>query len=639
MSVWSTNGFALEAEDGLTFGPAPFSAPIGDLDDNHTHITTSDGSPSGTVLEVWKYDEETSSWTLIGPDTDIAAFNQQLTGTNLVGSITEDGVTITTTADLSSIADTDVSGVAIAAGPNSLSAAPTIVVTVTEDGVAVGSNEYTLPVNPACPLPMTRTALLALRAAGSLRPECHYTITDYNRGTVGTASIQLHAVDPSTLSMDVSVLTAFDTLAWDGRYDIDSNRLTALKDNIDNEVVGPGAVDTFPWGVATVIDNRVHEGRLTYTAGTVQGVTIGRNSTVNMVAGVLRESTVDGDSDLTIRSGDNYELRIENSSNLNQFGTGYIRRTTVANESTVTVGDASMNDNVFERTIFNSTGAAGSVNYNRFHRSSITVTNVPTLRIDSNSFAANSQVAANGAARFDVRYGTFSGFARLLVTAGMSLFSQYDGIRDYGYIQVLQGFLASRYCSISNVGYVQHNTPGSNLIDSTTVSARARVRFLGTSTACRVYYSAVSSGSFIEHRGTSNNCYIYYCQVSSSSGLFSDNSVNARIYYNTLSGNSEMYSRAVTGTHYIYYSGCTAHGYIRFENAPAGRIYAVHCHGQGLLRFRPASAAGRVYYSSFTAYFYLYADAWTATRTALHGHGRQTYTVTNPANGTPNKNF
>lgn len=496
------------------------------------------------------------------------------------------------------------------------------------------------PVPDTCPAPMTRAALRALRTSGGLSKDCHYVLTDYNRGTVGTASILLHAVDENTLSMTAKVKTTFDTLAWDGRYDIDTNRLENLSDNLGNEVTGNTSVDSFPWGVRDLTDNRVRHGFINHTGGTVTGVTVGKGSALNIFGGSLTETVIDGDSDVTIRSGFNYDNTIRGSSTYNQVGTGTLQHTTIADESSVTNGDVNILDNTISNSTFNMTGSSGTFYYNQLHRfTANAMQNVPNLRIDNCSFSANSQMTITGAARIDLRQCTMSGYGRFLVSAGATLLSRYTGLRDYSYIQVIDGQLTTNYCSVSNLSYIQHNTPGTNGMDSTTISNRSNAQFLGTSTGCRIHYCEISSGSRIYHTGTSTGCYFYYCEVTSSSQMYSQNSVNLRAQYNTCSGNSQYYSLNVTATHYAYYNSMSGHGYIRHQDSSGGRIYAVSCHGQGLLRLLGATPTGRVYYSSFTAYYYLYANNWTLTRHSLHGHGRRTYTVTNPPNGTFTQNF
>jgi len=585
-----------------------------------------------------------------------------------------------------------------------------------------------------CPNPMTFGQLRALRNSGSLNKDCHYVVTNYNRGTVGTATILLHAVDEQTLSQDVHVLTTFDNVAWHGRYDIDANRLEYLADNIGNEVSGRGQVDVFPWGVAAVNENRVFEADFRYTAGTVTGNTIEsdavvrvnggsfidnkvmpeanvvsegntqRNtfdteSNVTITAGDFRENkvgadsivamnstadfdqnvimaaanvTVNGDanfdnnevasaaniiitdgnftnnnvhSDATINqtAGNVYSNEFGNTSNTRFLNNRQYYRNVFSRTNVAVFGDHNVHENEFAFSNINTTGSTGSgIRYCKFldSRSNTAMQNIGTLDIAYVTISNNSQINANNALRVFLRYVTLENFGRLLVSAGARLDCQYSGFRDYSYAQVLGGVMFVNYSSFRGVSYAQNAaTAGTNRIDRVNVSSNSRIRFLNTVNECRVYYSTVSDGSLIEHRGTSTGCYFYYCNVDSTSNMYTNNSVNLRGYYNKASGNSSMYSQNVTGTHYMYYNALNGHGYIWFQNATGGRIYAVSCHGQGLLRFRGSNGAGRIYYSSFTAYYYLYAENWTLVRFALHGYGRRTYTVTNPPNGTFTQNF
>ncbi len=624
--------------DNLTVSgdPAVFPATP---EDNDTHIVTDDGTPTGEVLELWKWDED---------------------------------------------------------------ALPA--------GAWVGPLFNSVP----CEDPMARTALLALRNGSSLQTECHYVITDYNRGTVGASEILLHAINANTLSMDAHVATGFDAVAWDGRYDIDTNRITELDDNLGNEVSGQELVDTFPWGNTSLQDNVIDEGAsFTYTGGTfidnrietaanvrvtggnvqrnsfransnttvsagdflenevqtdatvttsttgdvdnnvfgqnstvtitggnVDGTTVGSVSRLTVSGGTTRDNTIESRSDLRVNGGSVYENHIESNSLVNLVGGSSFYRNTVSNESSLTIGNHFAIESEFSRASVNTTGSGGQgFRYSRLQRATVNATNVPTFQLVSSDLSANSQISANSATRMVANYLVMNGYGRVLVSPSRQLDIQYTGIRDYAYVQVANGRMYVNYSTLSGVSYIQNNSTGTNRVDSVTVLSRSNVRFLGTSTGNRVYYSEVTSGSTIYTTGSARNCYFYYNEVTSSSQMYANNSVNCRIYYNTASGNSQLYSQNVTGTHYMYYNAMAGHGYIRFENAPGGRIYAVHVGGQGLLRFRPANGNGRIYYSSFDAYYYLYADAWTLTRSGLHGHGRRTYTVTNPPNGTFEQNF
>src|SRR5688572_24108575 len=170
------------------------------------------------------------------------------------------------------------------------------------------SGGFSPPGPPACPAPMTRADLLALRAAFALRPECHYIITDGPFiGTTGNQSattIEMHAVSSLELSTSVSVQTVFSPNAWVGTYDIDlgaAGSITELADGWGNVVKDPDAdsptVQTaFPWhrGGTLFRDNYVEDASLpgwgTGTAGAARNRIVG--------------STVDNSGDWTFNDNE-----------------------------------------------------------------------------------------------------------------------------------------------------------------------------------------------------------------------------------------------------------------------------------------------------------------------------------------------
>lgn len=131
-------------------------------------------------------------------------------------------------------------------------------------------NYYSSPAAASCPAPMTRAALLALRAAGSLQQNCHYTITDHvqNRLVAGT-TITLHAVSANELSERAEVNTTYDNEAWAGIYDLDRAIVLELTDNRGNVAKGfNGAeVANFDWGNPAYTGSRVENATWTVTYG------------------------------------------------------------------------------------------------------------------------------------------------------------------------------------------------------------------------------------------------------------------------------------------------------------------------------------------------------------------------------------
>lgn len=159
---------------------------------------------------------------------------------------------------------------------------------------------------------MTAAALIALRDAGSLDPQCHYIVTDWVQGTTltGPNTVELHAVSASVLSLEAKVFTPYDNEGWDGLYDIDRGavgQMIELRDNLNNTVrdtTGTSAiVGTFPWGAATWSENYFDSVTLTNpaTARTVVRTTV-RDSTLDMTgwtSGTVSQSEILGSTVLT----------------------------------------------------------------------------------------------------------------------------------------------------------------------------------------------------------------------------------------------------------------------------------------------------------------------------------------------------
>lgn len=510
-----------------------------------------------------------------------------------------------------------------------------------------------------CP-PMTRAALRALRTASGLQPSCHYVVTDYNRGNVGAAEILLHAVDESTLSMTAKVKTTFDTLSWEGRYDIDANRLVELSDNIGNVVNGDNSVDGFPWGVASVNENRVNEGVINYTAGTITENEI-NGATLTLVAGSstrntlehsanliindgsLAESTLAEDANVTINSGSNYENHFGTSCLFNQVGTGIVRYTQIGAQGTTTLGDVNLqNCTIGANTILNTTGSVGNISNSTFGYSiTSALQNIPSLTINQSSFDSASQIAATGATRLYLYRSSGQSGGRYLVSANASMDCSYCNVDSYGYIQTTLGTFVANYANATSLGYISHQSTGSNRVDRCSAESQANIRFLNSCTGGRIYHCKSTSGATIYQNGTSTNCYHYYCNADSFAQIYIQNGVDARHYYN----NAESYSYVRTygtntGQSIMYYCSASARGYVE-HNGIANRIrfYSVRAEGQSIARQTGSSANANLYYCSFHAYYYFLGVLTGGTRSALHGYGRQNFTGMPATNGTATRNF
>ncbi|KPI33267.1 hypothetical protein OV450_1355 [Actinobacteria bacterium OV450] len=174
------------------------------------------------------------------------------------------------------------------------------------------SGSFTPPAQAGCPGPMTVAALIALRDAGSLDPQCHYIVTDWVQGATlaGPNTVELHAVTASVLALEAKVWTPYDNEAWAGLFDIDRGavgQMIELRDNLNNVVrdtTGTSPIlGTFPWGTATWSENEFDSVTLTAPA-TARSVTGSRiaNSTVNMTgwaSGFITNARIENASNVT----------------------------------------------------------------------------------------------------------------------------------------------------------------------------------------------------------------------------------------------------------------------------------------------------------------------------------------------------
>ena len=518
--------------------------------------------------------------------------------------------------------------------------------------------DWTTWATQKCPEEMTRAQLIALRNTGNLSKDCHYVITDPEpNGTLLLEKVLIHAVDENTLS-GCYLKTAHDNIAWQGFYDIDSNDVLEVTDNLENHVKENASIVSFPFGVATVNDNNVDGGILSYTAGTVTNCVIesgGRInmtsgtvvntkvwqlSTLNMIAWILRETNIGQDSDITIRNADNYENTIGNSVVFNQVGTGYIRYSTFEGTTTWTNWDTNLSNVKSYVWTTNTTGSSGTISNSQFTRHlGNNLQNITSLTITDCSFSGYVQLSANNAARLYLYRSNFTSGARILVSNGSRIDASYTTVSDYGYLQSTQawGFLRANYCNVSSLWYITNITTNTNYAERCDVSSQANIRFDWNAANCRVYYTDVHSGSVVYHTGNSTSCYIYYCSAESSGQIYTTDSTNARIYYSNADARGRIISSGNTTIHYIYYCNATSNGLIyEINNTGSVRMYSVNSSSQSIARVQNSTSAWNLYYSDFDSYFYAYITfTTTGTRSGYFGKWRRTETVTNPTKQVP----
>jgi len=194
-------------------------------------------------------------------------------------------------------------------------------------GVLMNTWTYdgTVWYNETQPINLTRTQLIALRAAAQLRQSQHYLITDHVQGRlVSGTTILLHAISNNELSESVVVNTTYDNEGWFGLYNIDTALVTELRDNRSNIAKGIGGTEVanFDWGNVNItnciVDNatwtttigsallrdglKVIENAILITTGAVLGdltnTTIAKSATVNLTSASLsiRRSLISGTS-------------------------------------------------------------------------------------------------------------------------------------------------------------------------------------------------------------------------------------------------------------------------------------------------------------------------------------------------------
>jgi len=186
------------------------------------------------------------------------------------------------------------------------------------------SGSYTPAAAPECPYAprMTRTAALALRAAGGLQENC-VVVLHTDTPTIGTAGntsateIELNPVSPTEFGTTARVHTTFAASAWQGVYDIDlgaAGTITELRDDWGNtakdiDADAPTVHTQFPWhlGSTTLRDNFVEDSTLTGWDTQVGFLGNNRviNSTVNLTgktAGVIQDNLFQG-AGLVLGSG------------------------------------------------------------------------------------------------------------------------------------------------------------------------------------------------------------------------------------------------------------------------------------------------------------------------------------------------
>ena len=348
-----------------------------------------------------------------------------------------------------------------------------------------GDLEYTkedgtkdvIPLSASCAIKGTRAQIIAM--SGSYDEGCHYIVTDApESGTLLASVVSLHAVSPTSLSMDVSVLTDHDTHSWNAIYDIGTNQFKKIYDNLFNEVTGVATINTFPFGNTAVQRNTV------------------KNSVFNYTAGNFNDNEI-SDSSVTILSGTNNNNVFKNVI-YNQQGSGTINFSTLSNNSNIRNGDVNIISTTFTNaTVLYMTGSAGSIaqcNFNRFYATA--AQNIVSLKLLDSNFSSYSSFSSSGASLLSITRNDFESYGRTSQAAGTSLTMNYGEVRGNSYVDLNTGTLTSNEMFINNQSYIRYDRSGASLVDNMVIENGSYFRMEGSSTKSATN-NKISTGSNI----------------------------------------------------------------------------------------------------------------------------------------------
>lgn len=454
------------------------------------------------------------------------------------------------------------------------------------------------------PDPMTRAQLLAIRNAGNLDPQCHYIITDYNRGTVGPATIMLHAVDGSTLSMRAEVKTTFDTIAWAAIYDIDysAGRILEMWDNLANHVRSDTGdeIETFPWGNALVTGNIFHDFDFNYTGGTVRD-NVGTPTSRLDVSGtaVVIDSEFSGSS--YTRAGgtsliDNCEITSFARPVLNDDAT--LKETVIDSYGRVTIGGTVTLERSSVRAYSSVSVASGSLRFvnTRYDAASVVTAAGATGRID-NSSSDRGYTDLRNATNVNIDDLHITSYGRCLGPGTDLLTILRCSAQNYGYFQVTatatRGII--QYSHADTYGYLSV-TGGTYTMDRVVLESSGRITHASSGTN-RSLQCNLEGSSYIQHTGTCTGNLAQKMDMSGASYLrFLVAATNNRAFESTAKSHGRIdFNNNVVDCAFLQ-SHVKNYGYAYFSNdADNCDMDSCNATNRGYLRFRGTCADGRMY--------------------------------------------
>lgn len=483
---------------------------------------------------------------------------------------------------------------------------------------------------PAGAIELTCQQLRNLGNAGNVVPGQAYVVTDYNRGTIGAATILTHGVTDRTVSWNVSVQTTFDDSAWHGRWDPDTCRILDLYDNLDNAVRSDtGAeLEVFPWGNSAVSGNDFRDFDFNYTAGTVRDNIGGPTARLDVAGtGSVTNSVMTGGSVTRVTDARLYRSNVASGATLTLTG-GRVDESTIADNSSVAGDGLNIYTSSFRA---NSTllgvGAVGRMDQTSLDRGYLDLRNALGINIDDVTLTAYGRVLASAAASVRLFRTTISASAYIQVTAGNTINATETSVAGSALLRVRNGTLRSDNVTLTSSARLDQNSTGSNTVTSSSATSGGIIEFLNTTTGntvtgCR----AINSGT-IRHRGTSAGGLVNRCLANS--GYFEiRDSDNVRLYYSSVDSIGYITIRNGSDGFQAQYTTTSAYGRILVDQGSAGRVLGVSVTSLAYVRLR--GHASDLRYSEFTSYFYYYLTGNTAPKQGLNGAGRQTYTEPNP---------
>lgn len=457
-----------------------------------------------------------------------------------------------------------------------------------------GNNPY-FPSGGGCtPQSGTAAFIRGLRNSSSLEVGCSYTVTGYSRGCLVATEIVLTATAPNALSFDADILTPHDNLYWEGRYDIDTNRVVALHDNRGNIVEGRygNEVDRFPWGQASVNANIIQNADVYFDCGTTAQINenrFGSNSYADLrgFQGTFNENTLNsyarfyGNSlttaDITRNEFHTYSYVYMQSQDdvymrQNTFGSscyvrkfGGVERFYLAN-SVIDRGDLRQYSGEFYGLQINL--ASGG----RLYQQGQNLFDVRYSSISDQSYILNRHA---GTDYVRIWYCEFSSrayhYVQANITAGRH-FIYYSNFSS-GTTDIRSGtaLLRMYYIDRNSNGYIRlDNIAGTINLYQTNISSRGELRMNAVTGSTAIYYCNITNYISRLYLNATTRALVYSLQIASN-GRYDANNGEARAYYSTIDSQAQYTCTGLTGQGYIYYSHLMSGS--RFSAQGSARIY------------------------------------------------------------------